>query len=126
MQEANRISSQNSPCSQSSQANKLNAAETTSNGGGDSFSVHFMNYTNMSCNTDDLTLEAMVHANLLDGMSPNESVSLIQENNENCSFRSIAKQSNDLEASYMTSVSKNPITLRKTESLKLDSVQSIR
>jgi len=31
-----------------------------------------------------------------------------------------------LEATYMTSVSKNPITLRKTESLKLDSVQSIR
>ena len=37
-----------------------------------------------------------------------------------------AKQSEELESSYLTSVSKNPITLRKTESLKLDSVQSIR
>jgi coronin-2 len=32
----------------------------------------------------------------------------------------------EIETSYLTSVSKNPITLRKTESLKLDSVQSIR
>ena len=36
------------------------------------------------------------------------------------------RQNEDLEASYMTSVSKNPILLRKTESLKLDSVQSLR
>lgn len=78
----------------------------------------------MSYNTEDLTLDAMVHANLIDGMSPNESVSILHES-EN-SFKSIAKQNNDLEATYMTSVSKNPITLRKTESLKLDSVQSIR
>jgi coronin-2 len=39
---------------------------------------------------------------------------------------SLPKQSDELESSYLTSVSKNPITLRKTESLKLDSVQSIR
>lgn len=32
----------------------------------------------------------------------------------------------DIEATYITSMSKNLITLRKTESLKLDSVQSIR
>lgn len=37
-----------------------------------------------------------------------------------------AKNADDIEATYMTSVSKNLITLRKTESLKLDSVQSIR
>jgi hypothetical protein len=36
------------------------------------------------------------------------------------------KSNEEIEASYLTSVSKNPITLRKTESLKLDSVQSIR
>ena len=36
------------------------------------------------------------------------------------------KINEDIEATYMTSVSKNLITLRKTESLKLDSVQSIR
>ena len=33
---------------------------------------------------------------------------------------------NDLESSYLTSLSKNPVTLRKTESLKLESVQNIR
>ncbi|CAF0795784.1 unnamed protein product [Brachionus calyciflorus] len=36
------------------------------------------------------------------------------------------KQSEELEASYITNVSKNPITLRKTESLRIESVQSIR
>jgi hypothetical protein len=91
----------------------------------DSFSAHFNN-NNISYNTEDLTLEAMVHANLIDGMSPNESVSLFQDSDSICSFRSISKQNNDLEASYVTSMSKNPITLRKTESLKLDSVQSLR
>ena len=47
--------------------------------------------------------------------------------------RELKKQNNhnnntneEIETSYLTSVSKNPITLRKTESLKLDSVQSIR
>lgn len=38
----------------------------------------------------------------------------------------VIKPSEDIEATYMTSVSKNLVTLRKTESLKLDSVQSIR
>jgi len=33
---------------------------------------------------------------------------------------------NDLESSYLTSLSRNPVTLRKTESLKLESVQNIR
>jgi hypothetical protein len=96
---------------------------------GNSLSVaNNLHTTNLSSNTDDLTLEAMVNANLIDGISINESISLIHEseNLSSCSFRSIARQSNDLEASYVTSVSKNPITLRKTESLKLDSVQSIR
>ena len=39
----------------------------------------------------------------------------------------LLKQNNEeIESTYLTSVSKKPITLRKTESLKLDSVQSIR
>lgn len=36
------------------------------------------------------------------------------------------KPNEDLEAAYITNVSKNPITLRKTESLRIESVQSIR
>lgn len=49
-------------------------------------------------------------------------------NDDNLSDLLVArlKNSEDIEATYMTSVSKNLITLRKTESLKLDSVQSIR
>jgi coronin-2 len=39
---------------------------------------------------------------------------------------SMNKQNDELEGSYLTSVSRNPVTLRKTESLKLDSVQSLR
>jgi hypothetical protein len=36
------------------------------------------------------------------------------------------KQLEELEASYITSMSRNPITLRKTESLKLESAQTMR
>lgn len=37
-----------------------------------------------------------------------------------------SKKNEDIEASYITNVSKNPITLRKTESLRIETVQSIR
>lgn len=37
-----------------------------------------------------------------------------------------SKKNDDIEASYITNVSKNPITLRKTESLRIETVQSIR
>lgn len=53
--------------------------------------------------------------------SSNESINESQDE-----FGQGRKQSDDIEASYITNVSKNPITLRKTESLKLESVQSIR
>lgn len=36
------------------------------------------------------------------------------------------KQSEEIEAAYITNCSKNPITLRKTESLRIESVQTIR
>lgn len=55
--------------------------------------------------------------------SSNESMS---NDESNYKSNTKVKPSEDLEATYITSVSKNPITLRKTESLKLDSVQTIR
>ena len=52
--------------------------------------------------------------------------SLLAANNNNNGSHVKNNGGDDIEATYMTSVSKNLITLRKTESLKLDSVQSIR
>lgn len=52
--------------------------------------------------------------------SSNESV------NQDEFLASDLKKNDDIEASYITNVSKNPITLRKTESLRIETVQSIR
>lgn len=47
------------------------------------------------------------------------------DNSQSDNFPANNKKS-ELETSYVTNLSKNPVTLRKTESLKLESVQNIR
>lgn len=68
-----------------------------------------------------------------DKLNSNESVNQMMEedndvvfsnNNNNINNKLNGKE--ELEASYLTSMSRNPVTLRKTESLKIDSVQSLR
>ena len=70
--------------------------------------------------------------NNLQRLSSNESLnqSSSQDDCTTNAFKTISlsekSQHNELETTYMTNMSKNSITLRKTESLKLDSVPSIR
>jgi len=51
---------------------------------------------------------------------------ITEKNNSLYGNETAMNRKNDLESSYLTSLSRNPVTLRKTESLKLESVQNIR
>jgi hypothetical protein len=71
--------------------------------------------------------------NNLQRLSSNESLnqSSSQDDCTTSAFKTISlseksQHNNELETTYMTNMSKNSITLRKTESLKLDNVPSIR
>ncbi len=104
----NKQEQQQQTVNNQNEEDQLSDLTTTTTASNDYMEISTTNLTNLNNNQIISSNESLIHAD------------------SNKSFKSISNEANDLETTYQTSVSKNLITLRKTESLKLDSVPTIR